>query len=50
VSAASAATASVSFSAAIPSGLDTAAQKADHPPPVDDQTSAAIGSRTKSVR
>src|SRR5579885_1745183 len=50
VSAASAATASVSFSAATASGDETAAQKPEPPPFVDDQTSAAIGSATTTDR
>src|SRR5215210_2198053 len=41
---------SVSFNAATASGLDTACQNADHPPSVDANTRAAIGSATISVR
>src|SRR5581483_9989653 len=50
VSAAIAATASVSFSAATASGEETAAQKPEPPPLVDDQPSAAIGSATTTDR
>ena len=42
--------ASVSFSAATPSGLETASQKLRAPSFVDAQTSAAIGSATITER
>src|SRR5581483_7666575 len=50
VSAAIAATASVSFSAATASGDETAARNPEPPPFVDDQTSAAIGRATTTDR
>jgi hypothetical protein len=50
VSAASAATVSVSSSAAMLSGLETTPQKPPAPRCVDAATSAAIGSATKAER
>jgi hypothetical protein len=50
VAAAAAATASVSFSAATASGLETTAQKPSEPLFVEAQARAAIGRATKSDR